>query len=170
MTDVGPGHDPAAEQLLVRLRHDLPRPSRWLLSVVTVLALVQLVVVLPWLIGRDPWGLLPSSSTGHLTRDGGLGLVVAVAGLLAVWRPRWALPMFVLASLALVAQAVAGLFDSTANGVDGGTALPAAKLIHIPSMVLTCLIGLMAVPLHPLGPSRSGPVSVDAAGAAQDPG
>jgi len=163
MTDVGPGHDPAADQLLARLRHELPRPSRWLLLIVIVLALIQLVVVLPWLVGRDPLGLLSSSGVGHLTRDGGLGLVVAVAGLLAAWRPRWALPMFLLASLALVAQAVAGLFDSAANGVEDGSAVPTSELIHVPSVILTCLIGLMAVPLRSLGRARSGPVSVDAA-------
>ena len=40
-----------------------------------------------------------------------LGLAVAAAGLLAGWRPRYAVPCFVIGSVALVAQTVAGLFD-----------------------------------------------------------
>ena len=77
-----------------------------------------------------------------------MGLIVAAAGLLTVWRPRWAVPSYVIASVALVAQTVAGLVD---EGIarDGSS-----ELVHLPSVVLTCLIGLSAVRLPPLGPRR----------------
>jgi hypothetical protein len=143
---------PASDELLERLLRDLPRPARWLMAGTAVLAGVQLVIVLPWLVGSDPWDLLSDSSAAHTTRDGSLGLVIAAAALLTVWRARWALPCFLVASLALVAQAVAGLVD-TGSVMSDAT----AEIIHLPSVVLTCLIGLAAVPLTALGPRRRRP-------------
>ena len=142
--------DPVADEVLTRLHDALPRPSWWITGPLLVLSLIQAVVVLPWLVGRDPWQLLLSTTDGHITRDGALGLVVAVAGLLTAWRPRWALPAFMLATLAVVAQAVTGLFDAAET--DAGPSL-AGELVHIPSMLIACLIGLAAVPFRALGPN-----------------
>lgn len=140
------GEDPA-EPLLGQLGAALPEPNPLLRGLVAVLSVVQLAVVLPWLVDADPFGLLGSSTSSHLTRDGALGLAVAVAGIMAAWRPRWAMPCFLLGSAALVAQALAGLFDSTSAG-SGGT-----ELVHVPSVILTCLIGLSGIRLSPLGPA-----------------
>lgn len=138
--------DDPAEPLLGQLGAALPEPNPVVRGLVAVLSVLQLAVVLPWLVDADPFGLLGSSTASHLTRDGALGLAVAVAGLLAAWRPRWAVPCFLLGSAALVAQALAGLFDSTSAG-SGGT-----ELVHVPSVILTCLIGLSGIRLTPLGP------------------
>lgn len=137
--------DPAGP-LLSQLGDALPGSNPVVRVLVAVLAAAQLAVVLPWLVDADPFGLLGSSTSSHLTRDGALGLVVAVAGLMAAWRPRWAVPCFLLGSAALVAQALAGLFDSASSG-GGGT-----ELVHVPSVILTCLIGLSGIRLTPLGP------------------
>lgn len=145
--------DAVADGALRRLRHALPQPSRWILGPLLVLSIVQAAVVLPWLVGRDPWQLLSSTTDGHITRDGALGLVVAVTGLLTAWRSRWALPAFLLAMLAVVAQAVTGLFDAAETDVGAGPSL-AGELVHIPSILITCLIGLAAVPFRVLGPAR----------------
>ncbi|MBM3683991.1 MAG: hypothetical protein FJW83_05535 [Actinobacteria bacterium] len=137
-----------AEDLLARLGDALPGPPRWLRFTVAVLAVAQSVVALPWLVGADPLGLLEGSTAAHLTRDGALGLVVSVGGCLVAWRPRWSLPCFAFASAAIVAQAVAGVFD------EPGVGLASSELLHVPSLVLTCLIGLVGVRLRPLGPVR----------------
>lgn len=138
--------DDGAEPLLGRLGDALPGPNPLIRGLVAVLSVLQLAVVVPWLVDADPFGLLGRSTASHLTRDGALGLAVAVAGLMAAWRPRWAVPCFLLGSATLVAQALAGLFDSTSAG-SGGT-----ELVHVPSVILTCLIGLSGIRLTPLGP------------------
>ncbi len=144
--------DMLADEVLSRLRHALPRPSWWIVGPLLVLSLIQAVVVLPWLVGRDPWQLLSSTADSHITRDGALGLVVAVAGLLVAWRSRWAQPAFLLATLAVVAQAVTGVFDAAET--DPGPSL-AGELVHIPSILIACLIGLAAVPFPGLVPAGS---------------
>lgn len=138
--------DDPAEPLLDQLEAALPGSNPLVRGLVAVLAVVQMAVVLPWLVDADPFGLLGGSTSSHLTRDGALGLAVAVAGLMAAGRPRWATPCFLLGSAALVAQALAGLFDSASAG-GGGT-----ELVHVPSVILTCLIGLSGIRLTPLGP------------------
>ncbi len=138
--------------VLGRLAEALPAPSRAMLAVLLLLSIGQLIIVLPWLVDADPFGLLGSSSASHMTRDGALGLAVATAGLLTAWRPRWALPCFVLASVAIIAQATAGLIDRSISDT-GGT-----EFIHLPSIILTCLIGLSMIRLRDLGPNRRPPL------------
>lgn len=150
-TDVG---DHAADAVLGRLREALPRPSRWILGPLVILSMAQMVLVSPWLVGLDPWGLLGSTSDGHVTRDGTLGLVVAAAGLVVAGRPRWAAPVFLLAGLAVVVQAVTGLFDVVEVDSGSGSTL-AGEVIHLPSILIVCLIGLAAMPLRSLGPVRT---------------
>ncbi|MEZ5376135.1 MAG: hypothetical protein R2733_06425 [Acidimicrobiales bacterium] len=136
-----------ADDLLASLTNALPNPPLALRIGIAVLATAQLVVVLPWLVDADPFGLLGDSSDGHLTRDGALGLAVAVAALLTAWRPRWALPSFLIASAALIAQTAAGIIDSSPS--------PGAnELIHLPSIALACLTGLAGIRLRHLGPTR----------------
>ncbi|MFV0524817.1 MAG: hypothetical protein ACK5RL_09985 [Acidimicrobiales bacterium] len=140
--------DPAA--LLGRLGSELPGPPTWLRIIIAVLAVGQLAVALPWLVARDPFGLLDASTGAHLTRDGALGLAVAVAALLTAWRPRWAVPAFVLAAVALVAQAAAGVLEPEVHRA------ASTELIHLPSVMLTVMVGLSAVRLPALGPSPPG--------------
>lgn len=137
--------DPA-DIVLRRLGAALPGPSKALRMAVALLSVVQGVMVIPWIVGRDPWKLLDTMTEEHLTRDGALGLAVAAAGVLTVWRWRWAVPCFAIASVATIAQAVAAAFD---DDLTGGAS---TELVHIPSVVLTCLIGVtnLRVRLRPL--------------------
>jgi hypothetical protein len=137
-----------SDMLLARLGAALPRPPSVLIGLIVTLATAQLVIVVPWLMDYDPFGLLDSSTSSHLVRDGALGLVVAVAALLTAWRPRWALPCFTISAITLVAQAVASLVDNDSTASSGG------ELIHVPAVILTCLVALSAMPLSALGPIR----------------
>lgn len=139
--------DPA-EVALQRLGAALPGPPLALRVAVAVLSVVQAVMVIPWIVGRDPWNLLDTMTEEHLTRDGALGLAVAAAGVLTVWRWRWAVPCFAIASVATIAQAVAAAID---DDLAGGAS---TELVHIPSVVLTCLIGVTNLRLRPLGNTR----------------
>ncbi len=132
---------------LQHLDDALPVPAPALRLTVAALAALQLVAVVPWFVGHDPIGLLGDSNTAHLTRDGALGLVVAIAALLAAWRPHWARPSFAISSAAVVAQAAAGALDTTA--ATGGN-----ELIHLPSVALACLTGALAIRLTTLAPSN----------------
>ncbi len=136
------------DAFLADLSDALPSPATALRALIVVLALAQLVLVLPWLVDRDPFGLLGTSSPAHLARDGALGLVVAVAALLAAWRPRWAIPCFAIGSVTLVAQTLAGLIDNDTGASTG------RELVHVPSIALTFLVALSAIRLTALGPRR----------------
>ena len=137
-----------ADVTLSRLHAALPGPSDPLRLAVLLIGVAQLVVVAPWLVDADPFGLLGSSPAAHLTRDGALGLVVAVAAILTAWRPRWALPCFVTASVGLVAQGLAGTIDDTI--VESG----GSEFVHVPSIILTVMIGLSTIRLTAMGPRR----------------
>jgi hypothetical protein len=145
---VGPIEDDGLERLLGDLDAALPRPPRALILALALLGLGQLAIVVPWLFETDPFGLLGQSSSGHLARDGALGLAVASGALLTAWTPRWAVPCFVLSSIAVTAQAIASLAEEAQAHV-GGT-----EFIHVPSLILTCLTGLASIKLRALGPSR----------------
>jgi hypothetical protein len=133
------------EVALQRLSAALPGPPRVIRIAVAVLSAVHAVMVLPWIVGRDPWNLLDTMTEEHLTRDGALGLAVAVAGALTAWRWRWAVPCFAIAAVATIAQAVAAAVD---DDLAGGAS---TELVHIPSVVLTCLIGMSNLRLRSLG-------------------
>lgn len=142
-----------------RLRAALPRPPRWLLIVLIILGVAHFVVSIPWLVGSDPLGLLGDTVPAvHAARDGAIGIVIAVAAIMAAVRPRWARPGFLIASTALIAQAVAGVVDSSI--VDTGP----SEVIHLLSLLLALLIGVCVVSqtVRSLGPTRSRPLrSVD---------
>lgn len=127
----------------------IPTPPLALRIALGTLGAVQLVITLPWLIDADPFGLLGSgTSSAHTSRDGAFGLVVAAAALLTAWRPRWALPAFLIGAVAVVSQAIAGLLDDSIIEVG------ANEVVHFLSILLTVLTGLAAVRLRPLGPTR----------------
>ncbi len=135
------------DEVLARLDSALPRRSRSLTMATGVLSGVQLFLALPWLTGADPFGLLGHPVSPHVTRDGALGVVIAIAGILATWRARWSLPCFLMATGALGAQVVAGLVDESIAEVG------AHELVHLPAVLLTVLIGLSARRFRSLGPT-----------------
>jgi hypothetical protein len=83
-----------------------------------LLAGAQLVVALPWLFGHS---LLPDAhvTVAHLTRDGGLDVVISGLGLVTAWRPRYAHSTLVIALRAFVTQLVAEITDREAHAVTG---------------------------------------------------
>lgn len=135
------------DRVVARVTAELPSPPLALRLALGILGALQTFAVAPWLVGEDPFRLLGATSEGHLTRDGALGLAVGTAATLTAWRPRWALPSFVLASVAVVAQAVAGAVDDTIT--TGGN-----EIVHVPSVVLTCMIALCSIRLSALAPNR----------------
>lgn len=132
----------SSDEFLESLEPALPQPSIWHRAAVALLGAIQLVVVSPWLVGADPFGVLGDSSAAHLTRDGAVGIVIGVSALLGAWRVYWAKPAFAICAFALLAKAVANAFDSTA--ATGGN-----ELVHIPSVVLSCLIATLSIRLRP---------------------
>jgi hypothetical protein len=62
-----------------------------------------------------------------------------------VWRWRWAMPCFAIVSVATLTPAVAASVDDDLAG-DAST-----ELVHMPSMVLSRLIGVSNLRLQPLG-------------------
>jgi hypothetical protein len=112
-----------------------PAPS--LRIALTAVALVQMVLALPWLVG---YSLLPDAhvAIAHLTRDGALGLTIAGVGLVTAWRPRYVHSTMLLGLLVFAAQVVVGLVDQQSSGA------PAAfEVAHV--LVIVVLFGLFAV-------------------------
>jgi len=134
------------DDLLGRLEHDLPRPSRWLTVSLGTLSAVHMVVILPWLFGADPLNALATEVEGHVTRDGALSLVTASAGLITAAIPRWAGPGLAIAAVALAAQFVAGLFDSEGHRHLIG------EPVHIPSILIAIGIAMVNRRPKPMGP------------------
>lgn len=132
-----------------RLMRAIPQPPRWLRAGLAGLVVLQLPFVLPWLANVDPFGLLAGAEDTHLVRDGAFGLVILVAAGLTAWRPRWAVPSFAIASVALVAQLAAGFVDDSLSASGWNEA------VHLLLLVTTLVIGSCGLRLTPLAPSRS---------------
>ncbi len=105
--------DALADHTLQRLDDLRPARSPVLRGVLAAVAVIQLVLSVPWLVGSNPWssvlGDVPSS---HLTRDGAIGVAAATAGLLTAWRTRYALAMLAVAGVSLAMQVLGGAVDS----------------------------------------------------------
>lgn len=127
----------------------LPEPSTIMVVTLWLIGAVQLALTAPWLISFDPIGLLgPEVNQAHQVRDGAFSVIIAVTALLAAWRPRWALPAFIISAVALTTQAAASLVDNTL------VATGANESVHLLSIVATCLTGLLATKLTTLGLKR----------------
>ena len=113
--------DPEASQrVLEMLRQKRPNVSVLLRVLLVLVAVAQLVVACPWLFGAS---LIPDHNVAvaDLTRGGGaLGLVIATAGLLVAWRPRYALVALLVGSMVFVAQFASSVVDNQNQSVSGG--------------------------------------------------
>jgi hypothetical protein len=83
-----------------------------------ILAASQFVLALPWLFGHS---LVPDAhvTVAHLTRDGGLDVVIGGLGLVTAFRPRYVSSTLLITLLAFVAQVVAEITDRAAHAVTG---------------------------------------------------
>ncbi len=103
------------------------------------LSAVQFGLAAPWLFGTNPYAsLFGVVSDEHLTRDGALGVTMAVAGLLTAWRPRYSFAMLAVVGAVVLMQLGAGIADL---GASGHTHF---ERVHILEAVLAALIVLTA--------------------------
>lgn len=125
---------PETQSLFRRMSRDVPRAC---IVGLLIVALFQLVLAIPWVFGAS---LLPHEhvAASHLTRDGALGLVIAAAGLVTAWRPRYAYSMVVIGVVVLALQIVGGVVDERENLVSA-----TFELAHLPVVVIVA--GLFAV-------------------------
>lgn len=121
------------DRTLDRLDAERPTRSMALRAGLGVVSVIQLVLSVPWLVGSNPWtaflGQVPDS---HLTRDGAIGVVTATAGLVTVWRSRYAFAMLAIAAVGLVMQVLGGAVDA-----DVGTSFEA---VHVVALVIAVLV------------------------------
>ena len=127
--------------------------AAWLRVGLVVVAGVQLVLAGPWLLGHS---VIPDPHVGvaHLTRDGALGFVIAIVGLLTAWRPRYVHSTLVVAVLVLVLQVVSGLTDHDATSASGSF-----EFIHVLVLVIFCAMFAVAADLRRRATPRRGPAS-----------
>lgn len=112
---------------------------RWRVAL-GLLALVQGLVSLPWVFGFNPLGsVLGRPENAHLTRDGTLGVLIAVAGIVTAWRPRHAYVMLLVSGAIIALQFSGGIVDRT----DDHVALH-FEAVHIVALVIALLIGVSA--------------------------
>jgi hypothetical protein len=103
-----------------------------------VLAVAQFTVACPWLFGAS---LVPDQHVAldHLTRDGALDLVVATAGLLVVWRSRYAIAAALVGAIVFAAQFATGLVDQHDRHVNA-----AFELTHLLAVGVLALVVVTA--------------------------
>ncbi len=126
----------ASRRVLAALDRERSDPSWALRGALVVLATIQIVVASPWLFGAS---LIPDQNVAlaHLTRDGALGLVIATAALLVVWRPRYALAATLVGSMVFVAQFAAGFVDNQDRYVNG--------LFELTHLLVFAILALLAI-------------------------
>jgi len=143
--------DEAADRVLANLRAHRPSPSTALRVILAVVATAQLVVAAPWLFGTS---LVPHRDVAisHLTRDGALGLAIAVLGLLVVWRPRYAVTALIAGTAVLIAQSATSVFD------EQGEAVPLVfEFTHLLVIGVLALVGVVATQRAPAPDTRRRP-------------
>ncbi len=145
MTRVAGGPDDLADQVLERLAPAIAGPPPLLRVFLLVVCLVQFGLALPWLVGADPLGIMRDASTAHLTRDGALGLAVAIAGLLTAWRPRYAIAAVLVSAAALTAQIATAVIDEHYLRVS-----LLVEGVHAFTVLITLLVALATRPVTPL--------------------
>jgi hypothetical protein len=102
-----------------------------------ILAASQFVLALPWLFGHS---VLPDAhvTVAHLTRDGGLDVVIGGLGLVTAYRPRYVNSTLVITLLAFITQLVAEIIDREAHAVTGSF-----QLFHL--LVVAIVVAMLGV-------------------------
>lgn len=119
-----------------------PTRSTALRAGLGVVSAIQLVLSIPWLLGTNPWtALLGQVPDSHLTRDGAIGVVTATAGLVTVWRSRYAFAMLAIAAVGLAMQVLGGAVDADLGaGFEAGF-----EAVHVVALVIAVLVLVTAV-------------------------
>lgn len=107
--DAGDDRERIARHALAALA---PRRRPLLRVLLGAIATAQLVLALAWVFG---WNVLASSGLHagdeHLARDGAIGVVVGIAGIVAARAPRFAVPMLVMGGAAFGLQLLGFALD-----------------------------------------------------------
>lgn len=130
-----------ADEVLTQLAPWTMGPHLALRIALALAALIQLAVALPWLVAADPAGLMDGATEAHLTRDGALGLAVAVAAGLTVWRPRYAIAASLVGFAIVTAQLITAIVDDHFQRVS-----LRAELAHGWTVVIVLMLALCARP------------------------
>jgi hypothetical protein len=109
---------------------------------------LQIVIALPWLFGHNPVAIVGHASSDHLVRDGAIGVVIAIAGLIASYDPTRARTLCLVSAAALLLQLFAGLLDEHERHVTFDF-----ELTHLLAIAIVILLGLIAR-AAPFGPAR----------------
>lgn len=129
-----------------RVLRAVPTPPFALRVALGILVALQAPIVLTWLFNTDPLQLLGGAvDEVHLVRDGAFGFVILTAAAITVWRVRWAVPSFAIASAALLAQLAAGFADESIS-VSGWN-----EAFHLVLLLTTLMIGACGLWLRPVG-------------------
>lgn len=136
---------PHAEDRVDRVLRAVPTPPFALRVALGILVAVQAPIVLTWLFNADPLRLLGGAvDEVHLVRDGAFGFVILTAAAITVWRARWAVPSFAIASAALLAQLAAAFADDSIS-VSGWN-----EAFHLVLLLTTLMIGACGLWLKPM--------------------
>jgi hypothetical protein len=131
----------AAARVHAQLAAKRPRPTKTIVVLLLITSTLQAAVALPWLVGVNPFQkILGVASSAHLTRDGALGVVIAVAGFVVAWRPRYAFAMLALV-VATVSMQVLGAFVDAPEHHSG---IP-FEFVHALDVAIGLLIVLVAI-------------------------
>lgn len=132
---------PSADDVLSSLQRHRPVVSRAMRIALGVGSMLQATIAGPWLLGANPFrALLGNASPEHLTRDGAIGFIIAVAGLVTAWRARYAFAMLGLCGAVVVMQALGGLVDDR----HGNVAVSFEK-VHALALLIVGLIVVVAL-------------------------
>ncbi len=147
----GSANDPVApvDPVLHLVAPHEPVPAAALRTGLALIAITQLVVAIPWLVGKS---LIPDShvAISHLTRDGALGYVVAALGLVTAWRPRYAHSMMIMGLFVCAVQVIAGLADTRTGSVSSSF-----EAVHVLlPMIVLGICGIAADTARRATPSR----------------
>lgn len=136
--DIDDEHDTAA--VLEQLATVRPYSGMSWRIILGVLAGVQGIVSLPWVFGFNPLGsVLGHAENAHLTRDGTLGVLIAVAGIVTAWRPRHAYVMLLVSGAIVAIQFGGGIVDRTDDHVAWHF-----EAVHLVALVIAVLIAVSA--------------------------
>jgi hypothetical protein len=139
----------ASRRVQARFARCPGRAPRALVAPLVVLSFVQLAIAVPWLFGHNPIGAVGHAASEHLVRDGAIGFVIAIAGLIAAFDAARARTLCLVSIAALAIQLSAGLFDERDHRVTVHFEL--THLLAIAIVVLVALIARRA----PYGPVRA---------------